>query len=220
MRRSSKKRNFGSSLKRVSVWDEPKPILILTEGEKTEKQYFDELVQKLDVGASVEVIEKVRSAPIKIAEKAQAFIEEEEDYEIIYCVFDKDTHSNYDRALELISSINGIRSVEVHAISSVPCFEFWLYLHSSYSDRSYSSARELKRELKKIPEFKDYDKYIQDALFEFLFRNRHKARDNAIRALKSARGHQSKFKLHHQNPSTQVHIVLKMLEYYASMKPA
>ena len=219
MSRSSKKRNFRSSRKRAFVRDEQKPILILTEGEKTEKQYFDELVQKLGVGASVEVIEKVKSAPIKIAEKAQAFIEEEEDYEIIYCVFDKDTHSDYDRALELINDINGVRSVEVHAISSVPCFEFWLYLHSSYSDKSYSSARELKRTLKGIPEFRDYDKSIQGALFEYLFGRRHKARDNAIRVLKSARGHQNKPRLHYQNPSTQVHVVLKMLEDYAKTNP-
>ena len=220
MSRSSKKKNLKSCRKRPSVRDEQKSILILTEGERTEEQYFNELIQELGVGAWVEVIEKVKSAPIKIAEKAQAFIEEKEDYEIIYCVFDKDIHSDYDRALELINNINGMDSVEVHAISSVPCFEFWLYLHWSYSDGSYSSARELIRKLKKIPEFKDYDKSIQGALFEYLFIRRHTARDNAIRVLRSARGHQNKPKLHYQNPSTQVHIVLKMLEHYASMKPA
>lgn len=220
MSRPRKSKNFRSSKKRVSVWHEPKPVLILTEGEKTEKQYFDELVLKLDVGASVEVFEKVKSAPIRIAEKARTFIEEEEDYEVIYCVFDKDTHASYDRALELINSIDGTRSVEVHAISSVPCFEFWLLLHSSYSDRSYSSAGDVRRELKKIPEFKDYDKSIQGALFEYLFRFRGTASDHAERVLNSARVHQGKVRHHHENPSTRVHIVLETLEDYASMKPA
>ena len=220
MSRSNKRKNLKSSLKRSSARYSPKRVLILTEGEKTEKQYFEELILKLQVGASVDVIEKVRSAPMKIAEKAQAFIDDEEDYEIIYCVFDKDIHANYDKALELINSINGKRSVEVHAISSVPCFEFWLYLHSSYSDRSYSSAGELKRKLKNIPEFSDYDKSIQGALFEYLFRHRGTAADHAERVLKSAHRHQSKIKNHYENPSTRVHIILKKLEYYAKMKPA
>ena len=220
MTRVNRKKNLKSGPKRLSFLDELQPILIVTEGKKTEKEYFDNLIQRLDVSGSIDVIEKSKSAPTRVVEKAKESIDKKEDYEIIYCVFDKDNHKDYDRALEMITSIDGTNSIEVHAITSVPCFEYWLYLHSAYTDGPYSSAKEIRNNLEQIPKFKDYDKSIQGALFEYLFKYRLKAKNNAIRALKAARQHQRAPKEHHENPSTRVHIVLEKLEHYHAMKQA
>ncbi len=52
-------------------------------------------------------------------------------FDRVYCVFDKDTHRSYQPALDVIAS--AAPKETFYAITSVPCFEFWLLLHFAYT---------------------------------------------------------------------------------------
>ena len=216
MTSSTRKRDFQSRRGRRPFRREPKPILIVTEGEKTEKEYFDALIQKLGVGASVDLTEKGDSAPTSVVRKAMKSIERGDDYEIIYCVFDRDNHDDYDNAIKLINSFDR-DGVAIHAIPSIPCFECWLYLHSDYLTKPYSnansSATQMLKDLRRKSPFENYNKSISTDLFEYLFENRHNAKKHAIRAIKY--GKQNGHDEYHEDPSSRVYLVLDGLENFS-----
>lgn len=56
-----------------------------------------------------------------------------------YCVFDQDEHSTYRNALRKIEE-NKINSINILAITSVPCFEYWILLHYERTSRSYKRS--------------------------------------------------------------------------------
>ena len=52
---------------------------------------------------------------------------------------DKDDHANYKQAINEISKIKN--KAEFHAITSVPCFEFWLLLHFCCKAKPFRSVK-------------------------------------------------------------------------------
>lgn len=61
------------------------------------------------------------------------------DFDFVFCVFDKDDHANYKQAINEISKIKN--KAEFHAITSVPCFEFWLLLHFCCKTKPFRSVK-------------------------------------------------------------------------------
>lgn len=120
-------------------------ILIVSEGSKTEPNYFREIraAYRLHT-AHVEVQPSaLGTAPIQVVKYAQALFEEGDHrkhiqrraFEKVYAVFDRDGHDSYHEALALAASLDGkLRNearqpVVFQAVASVPCFELWLLLH-------------------------------------------------------------------------------------------
>ncbi len=120
-------------------------ILIVSEGSKTEPNYFGEIraAHRLHT-ANVEVQPSdLGTAPIQVVEYAQALFEngdrhkniQRRAFEKVYAVFDRDDHSSYFDALNLAASLDGKLKNDVkqpvvfQAIASVPSFELWLLLH-------------------------------------------------------------------------------------------
>jgi len=108
-------------------------ILIVCEGEKTEPNYFKALKQKFRTQAiDIEIDGNSDPAPINVVEHSIKKAKKEENggdrYDIVYCVFDKDKHENFNRALDKIPK-DKKHGAKFYAIISVPCFEFWLLLH-------------------------------------------------------------------------------------------
>ncbi|MDI1243861.1 MAG: RloB family protein [Rhodoferax sp.] len=120
-------------------------ILIVSEGSKTEPNYFLEIraTHRLHT-ANVEVQpSELGTAPIQVVQYAKELFEDGDRYkniqrrafEKVYAVFDRDNHDSYHEALTLAASLNGkLRNdakqpVSFHAIASVPSFELWLLLH-------------------------------------------------------------------------------------------
>lgn len=66
-------------------------------------------------------------------------IEEGDPYDSVFCVFDKDEHAHYNDAVKTIAKLEP-KSV-YYAITSVPCFEFWLLLHYCYTTRQFESKK-------------------------------------------------------------------------------
>ena len=120
-------------------------ILIVSEGSKTEPNYFREIraAYRLHT-ANVEVRpSELGTAPIQVVQYAQALFEDGDRhkniqrraFEKVYAVFDRDDHDSYHEALTLAASLDGkLRNdakqpVAFQAIASVPSFELWLLLH-------------------------------------------------------------------------------------------
>lgn len=52
------------------------------------------------------------------------------DYDYVFCVFDKDRHDKYQETLDALQT----KAFQKYkAANSVPCFEFWLLLHHKFT---------------------------------------------------------------------------------------
>ncbi|MCK5295711.1 MAG: RloB domain-containing protein [Alphaproteobacteria bacterium] len=189
----------------------PEYILILCEGEKTEPYYLQAFVYdhlRLP-SANVEICGKCDSAPSKILECAEQRLKED-DFDRIFCVFDRDNHTTYESTLNLISS-----KEKIILINSVPCFEIWFLLHFDLITKPFvksgkkSPCDNLIKDLKKIDTyFKNYEKG-EKSYFDFLKSRMETAKKNACNLLDHAKAYNS------PNPSTKVH---ELIEYLEKMK--
>jgi hypothetical protein len=108
-------------------------VLIACEGEKTEPNYFADLKKELRAaGVELEIINgKGGSAPISVVdraiEKQDEAVREKTAFDHVWCVFDRNGHESFYRALDKAKG-NGIQ-----VAASVPSFEVWLLLHFRYS---------------------------------------------------------------------------------------
>lgn len=111
-------------------------VLIVCEGAKTEKYYFDELAKYYDINSRNIKIIGGGGNPTNIAKKAeQQYNASKNDripFDKVYCVFDKDSHADYQRALAQLEN-----KEKFETIVSVPCFEYWLLLHYRDSAKPY-----------------------------------------------------------------------------------
>lgn len=120
-------------------------ILIVSEGSKTEPNYFKEIraAHRLQT-ASVEVQpSELGTEPIQVVRYAKSLFEKGDRhkqiqprvFEQVCAVFDRDNHRTYFDALKLAESLDGkLRNdnkqpVSFKAVASVPSFELWLLLH-------------------------------------------------------------------------------------------
>ncbi len=141
-------------------------ILIVSEGSKTEPNYFREIraAHRLNI-ASVEVQPGQRgTAPVQVVQYAKELFEqgdrhkkiEPRAFERVYALFDRDDHNTYFDALRLAESFDRKlkndtkQPIRFEAIASVPNFELWLLLHyeniQAPLDR-YDVMRRLKQHL-------------------------------------------------------------------------
>lgn len=112
-------------------------IIIVCEGEKTEPNYFEDLIQDCRLtSADVAVYgEECDSAPASIVDFAEDIYRKNKGAaQRIFCVFDRDRHETFDAA---VTRIAGKRNLGFTEIISYPCFEYWLLLHFSYSRKEY-----------------------------------------------------------------------------------
>lgn len=131
-------------------------ILIVSEGSKTEPNYFKEIRASYRLHtANVNVRpSELGTAPIQVVQYARELFEsgdrhkniQSRAFEQVYAVFDRDDHDSYFDALRLAETLNGkLRNdskqpIVFKAIASVPSFELWLLLH--YEDIQASLHRD------------------------------------------------------------------------------
>ena len=190
-------------------------VLIVTEGKKTEPEYFNGLKNYYRINsANIEIDGNSDSSPDSVVKHGKKLYKEERSkgdaFDRVYFVFDKDTHLTYQQALDEIKRFKPEGTfVE---INSVPCFEYWLLLHFVYTTEPFlatgrfSAADHVIHKLKK--HYPDYDKSASD-LFSKLYDKMEPAKTNAINALKAAEQTGT------DNPSTRVH---KLVEYLQKIK--
>ncbi|MCU6668704.1 RloB family protein [Enterobacteriaceae bacterium H4N4] len=185
-----RKARRNDEFKRVSkARTQMKKILIVCEGEKTEPAYFADFVKhcRISTASIVEISGECGSSPTSVVsfakEKYAAEKRRSDPYDKVYCVFDRDAHSGYESAISQIKSLHP-KDVFV-AITSVPCFEYWLVLHFGYNRKAFSPQKgrsegaQMLSELKKyVP---DYEKKAS-GIFAKLFNRLETAISNSERA--------------------------------------
>lgn len=206
------------SLQRKAPTKSPSPLyLIVCEGKKTEPHYFNELRNAERISSiSIKVCGDCGSAPISVVEHAVALYERSKSentiIEKVYCVFDKDTHESFYRACATIDRYAS-EGMPIEAITTTPCFEYWLILHFDFFRAPYqnkganSVGNAVLKHLQTL-----YGKYQKGNtnIYSELKDRQEAAISNAKRAQ-----HDSEI-TGEKNPSTQVHILVEELLKYSA----
>jgi hypothetical protein len=142
-------------------------VLIVSEGSKTEPNYFEDI--RIDLRLPTANIAVMPSGygtePKQIVEYAKLVFEKGDVYkgiepkvfDHIYVVFDRDEHRTYFNALNFAGTLDGKlknderKPVSFKAIASVPNFELWLLLHYENILAPISRDEALQRLKKHLP---------------------------------------------------------------------
>lgn len=192
-------------------------VLIVCEGEKTEPIYLQELCDYYQLStANVKVDGKCGSSPKSIYEHAvdlhKHAVKQGNAYDRVYCVFDKDTHNTYQATLDKIAWQKPNNTF--FAITSVPCFEYWLLLHFYLTTKPYAAcgnnsiADQVIKDLKQQEIMSTYQKSAK-GLFQKLLPRLETAKQNARQSLETANREGI------DNPSTRVH---ELVDYLQNLK--
>ncbi|TQR61525.1 RloB family protein [Campylobacter troglodytis] len=141
-----------------------KVILIVCEGEKTEKNYFNRLKNFLKLtSVSIEILPSSHPTPMQVINYVGQKAKKVSEYDEIYCVIDRDTHKDFDKALSKVQSIK-LKNTILKAIVSDPCFEFWILCHFTATTQHFGGnspclqVQKHKDFKKNLPHYsKDYD---------------------------------------------------------------
>lgn len=196
----------------------PEYHLIVTEGTKTEPQYFDGLrkdINRLYKGRISIVIEGVGQGAntLTLLERAQKIVEKDPDkYKHVWLVYDKDDFpkDDFDNTFFKCKSLseNG-NSVVYHALWSNECIEYWFLLHYMALDSALHRSEY-------YPKLTDclgskYEKNRED-IYTLLKPNIKRAIDNAKRIEANNEGMPPS----QCTPGTAVYKIFEMLESYLS----
>jgi hypothetical protein len=205
----NKRKRDSNSLKRKVGNRKPYSIVLLVcEGEATEPNYFKGFCCDLKLDTNVRIMPCPSGTdPVNIVDFALEEFKKDKEWDRIYCIFDKE-YNNYNAALNRITA-NFSNGVPIHAITSVPCFEYWLLLHFENSDRPYtqkgkkSPGDQLTSEIKKyLKNYKKGDKTIYEKTKNYI--------DIAIMRAKKIDNFQIKNDT--DNPSTKVYLLAEYLK--------
>jgi len=207
-------------------------VLIVCEGGKTEPNYFNELINYHRINsANVKIDGSCGSSPKSIVKYGYQLYEAEKKkgdaYDQVFCVFDKDSHDSYHWSINFVTTtdenIKNILAEEddenqesskdditvFNAITSVPCFEFWVILHFIYTTKPYASTgsksscdcviNDLKKHINKY-------KKSEENLYSTLYNKIDTAKNNAIKANKAAKSSGT------DNPTTLIQELVDILQ--------
>ena len=187
-------------------------VLIVTEGEKTEPLYLSAVCDHFGLNqANIEIDPKSDSSPTSVVKYAKSLISQNktDPYNHVYCVIDRDTHEDYQTALDQVSGFKN-RDTQLHLIVSTPCFEYWVLLHFIYTTKPFGTSGDspcqelINDELKQyIPH---YEKGDVAMLRDLVSSQLDTAIAHAKRAFDEAKRRST------ENPKTEMHILVDYLK--------
>ncbi|MDE6337954.1 MAG: RloB family protein [Muribaculaceae bacterium] len=144
--------------RKVATRDKIVRFLIVCEGERTEPNYFKELVKdRYSVVRSEEIIGEGRStcALVKRAEEIKLKLERQRQltFDRVWVVFDKDDFNDFNEAISLSESKG------LNAGWSNEAFELWYLLHFIYLDVAISRVDYIKKLETEIRKHKGYETF-------------------------------------------------------------
>lgn len=192
-------------------------VLIVSEGSKTEPNYFTEIKCHYEIAtANIKISGECGSDPVSVVNHGIELYKQEiekrkEPYDRVYCVFDRDKHPNFDEAKLLINRLTPRDTY--YAITSVPSFEVWLLLHFKYSSAPFTATpKKSSGDLVMDKLKRHWPNYKKGQLgaFNHLFNMLDGAETSALRlnAESKSRGG--------DNPTTNVHELVNYLKYIKS----
>ena len=205
------KRRLRKDLTRPSPKREPyERVLIVCEGERTEPLYFTDLMDRHRLSTANIVVTGEGADPGTVVREAKNLrcreIRDGENYDRVYCVFDRDEHATFNTASQ------EARASRIKLARSWPCFEFWLVLHFGFTRGPYtkspgkSAAQHCVDALRAL--LPGYEKGA-GRIFRRLEDRLDEALSNADRAKADAKATGS------PNPSTEIH---KLVRYLVCLK--
>ena len=188
-------------------------VLVVCEGAKTEPLYLDELLDYYKLStANVEVM-GTGVDPLSLVNRAMERAKHEkrrgDRFDRIYCVFDRNSHTNFSNA-----SHNAIQS-GIRLARSWPCFEYWLLLHFQYTRKPYAPTDGRSASQNCVLDLRNHlEEYRKGrrGVFLTLLSRLGEATSNADRAMNEC------LKAGGQNPSTEFHELVKYLQSLAEKK--
>lgn len=128
-------------------------ILILTEGDKTEKNYFesfkrnDKFKRNLS-GVDIKVYKPKDHSPLGLVEEAKKKIKEtdkkhKDTYDQVWIVFDRVGHTGIPDAIQKVRDFNKKSSTKIFIGFSNICFEYWILLHFDATSRPITTVYKL-----------------------------------------------------------------------------
>ncbi len=189
-------------------------ILIVCEDSKSSPKYFNEVIRHFRLNtANVIIVPGKGSAPISVVDHAIELAKTKPFTDRVVCVFDRDNHESYERAIKRLKNHKpepNDKSAPIYqAIISTPCFEIWLLLHFCYTTKSYvasrnkSAAENLINDLiKELPSYsKNNTTWFKDIIDKL---------NTAIKHAKQLQKHNSK--TGSTNPETNMHELMELLK--------
>jgi len=195
-----RKRNTsrGYSQRKVNTREIKQRFLIVCEGEKTEPNYF----RNFRVSKVVIDIKGVGKNPSNLV-KAIKTLRDEEDYDQVWCVFDRDSWSVND----FNSAILQTQQENFKVAYSNEAFELWYLLHFEFVNTGIP-RKDYEEKLTKRLGYK-YQKN-SDSMYDDLIDKQNTAIKNAENLLKQYDPHNPA----KDNPSTTVHLLVKELNRF------
>lgn len=136
--------NRETNLRRgVPIREERRSVLIVTNGENTEVDYFDALKGEPWVTADKITVKFINGSPVKAVVRA-AEIRTENAYDEAWAVCDVDQYDVQPAITEAAAH------EDVELVLSQPCFEVWLILHLRPGCPGFNDATQAGAHLKKI----------------------------------------------------------------------
>jgi hypothetical protein len=163
----------GISARTEKVTPAKRPIVLITEGTKTEKVYFNWLRTKFRLSSvNIRTI-GVGGDPLTVSNVAIEEYSNDKTCDMVYCIVDRDKHPRnkfIEAKDKLISPKN---KKKFRLILSYPCIEYWFLLHIVNDMNPYeqpvdgdgSMGRVCKRKLKKY--YSKYDEGNAKILTQF-----------------------------------------------------
>ena len=188
-----------SPRRRVDVRELRQRFLIVCEGAKTEPNYF----QSFRVPKAVVDVRGVGRNTVSLVRKALE-LRDEDDYDQVWCVFDKDDFSlqNFNAALALA------KQNHINVAYSNEAFELWYVLHFNYHQAATKRDRyaRLLTKLLSTP----YEKNLSD-----MYERLESRQETAIRNAEKLLNRYDPPDPARDNPSTTVHLLVQELNRFA-----
>lgn len=127
----------------VAVREQRWTVLILTNGQRTEVDYFNGIRSGGLAGSGKVMIVKFRNGSPADTVRSAAGLRDYSEYDEAWAVCDVDT-------FDVLPAIELSSTTDVHLALSQPSFEVWLILHKSDSCRGFNNADQASRALRRL----------------------------------------------------------------------
>jgi hypothetical protein len=190
----------GYSPRRVNTKEVRQRFLIVCEGEKTEPNYFRSFRVPKEV-AEIDVM-GIGANPSKLVSRAKK-MKEQEEYDQIWCVFDRDSWTPED----FNDAIKNAENQGFKVAYSNEAFELWYVLHFEFLNTGIPRSDYLQKLNSLLSQ--GYQKNSEE-IYDELLNKQPTAIRNAINLLKHYDPHTPVS----DNPSTTVHLLVKELNRF------
>jgi hypothetical protein len=133
-------------------------FLVVTEGEKTEPNYFEALRERLRLRTvDVEIVHPKGTDPITLTQRAMELRDQRKkeakkgnviEYDEVWVVFDLEKAHDIRRD-QATRAIQMKKAGEIHFARSDPSFEYWLILHFEYTTSPLADSDEAEARLRR-----------------------------------------------------------------------